>query len=143
MTIKLIILLYSMFMIKHVDFRHVERGIAPYVASFFMRLDSEGVEYDIDGDVVVIFSDIHSEAPGKAAAAHGKNNDKLIFIQIDISAWFILTDIQKEWLVYHELSHDFLNLDHGEAIIMYPVLPINPTLLDLETAKRELINIIK
>ena len=45
----------------------------------------------------------------------GKDNDQLIKIKIDPKAWSE-SSIPKRWyLLYHELGHDVLNLEHGNG----------------------------
>tara|TARA_B100002051_G_C16701591_1_gene621304 strand:- start:443 stop:1615 length:1173 start_codon:yes stop_codon:yes gene_type:complete len=52
---------------------------------------------------------------GVIALAYGYNNDDIIKIQIDPEKW-AKSSSQKRWYVlYHELGHDILNLDHGQG----------------------------
>ena len=52
---------------------------------------------------------------GVIALAYGMNNDNQIFISVDPKNWDN-SDITKKWyVIYHELGHDVLNLDHGEG----------------------------
>tara|TARA_Y100000746_G_C15374079_1_gene395404 strand:+ start:542 stop:1018 length:477 start_codon:yes stop_codon:yes gene_type:complete len=43
----------------------------------------------------------------------GMNNDEEIDIYIDNSYWIKINSITKKKLIYHELGHDVLNLDHS------------------------------
>ena len=52
---------------------------------------------------------------GVIALAYGMNNDNQIVISVDPKNWDN-SDITKKWyVIYHELGHDVLNLDHGEG----------------------------
>ena len=52
---------------------------------------------------------------GVIARAFGMNNDGQIIIRVDPTNWK-KTDLIKKWyVIYHELGHDVLNLDHGEG----------------------------
>ena len=49
------------------------------------------------------------------ALAYGMNLDDKIVIKVDPTKWQ-KASVQKKWyILYHELGHDVLNLDHGEA----------------------------
>ena len=52
---------------------------------------------------------------GVIALAFGMNNDDKIVIRVDPTNWQ-KSDLTKKWyVIYHELGHDVLNLDHGEG----------------------------
>jgi hypothetical protein len=44
----------------------------------------------------------------------GKNNDDVVEIYIDNSFWEATNQSSRKKLIYHELGHDILNLDHSE-----------------------------
>tara|TARA_X000000950_G_C13840218_1_gene629893 strand:+ start:402 stop:1559 length:1158 start_codon:yes stop_codon:yes gene_type:complete len=52
---------------------------------------------------------------GVIALAYGMNDDDKIIIRVDPSAWQNSGLIKKWYVLYHELGHDVLNLDHGEG----------------------------
>lgn len=52
---------------------------------------------------------------GVIALAYGMNDDDKIIIRVDPSAWQNSDSIKKWYVLYHELGHDVLNLDHGEG----------------------------
>ena len=47
--------------------------------------------------------------------SYAMNNDKLIKIRIDPQAWSESSTPKKWYLLYHELGHDVLNLEHGNG----------------------------
>ena len=47
--------------------------------------------------------------------SYAMNNDKLIKIRIDPQAWSESSAPKKWYLLYHELGHDVLNLEHGNG----------------------------
>ena len=52
---------------------------------------------------------------GAIAQAFGMNDDNSIIIKVDPMSWSN-SSIQKKWyILYHELGHDVLNLNHGEG----------------------------
>lgn len=64
------------------------------------------------------------------AISYGLRNDELIEIYVNPSFWKKAKRSQKYWLMYHELSHDVLNLDDLEAVpenvgkLMYPQMGV-------------------
>ena len=52
---------------------------------------------------------------GVVALAEGMNNDDEIIIKVDPSKWRNASASKKWYVLYHELGHDILNLEHGEG----------------------------
>ena len=52
---------------------------------------------------------------GIIGLSYGKGNDKLIKIKIDPKAWSEASNPKRWYLIYHELGHDVLNLEHGNG----------------------------
>ena len=49
------------------------------------------------------------------AYSYGSDNDSVIIIKVDPEKWRN-SSLEKKWyILYHELGHDVLNLDHGEG----------------------------
>ena len=49
------------------------------------------------------------------ALSYGMNNDSKIIIKVDPKKW-AEASLEKKWyILYHELGHDILNLEHGEG----------------------------
>jgi hypothetical protein len=79
---------------------------------------------------------------GVAGLANGMGNNDAVFIWISKPIWNVLTENQKEWLIWHELAHDAFNIKHNETEIMSLSIPRNVTNMDLARAKYKLINLI-
>ena len=47
--------------------------------------------------------------------SYAKDNDQLIKIKIDPKAWSESSNPKRWYLIYHELGHDVLNIDHGNG----------------------------
>ena len=52
---------------------------------------------------------------GTVALASGFNNDNQITIKVDPVKWQNASPSKQWYVLYHELGHDVLNLDHGEG----------------------------
>jgi len=49
------------------------------------------------------------------ALSYGANNDSAIVIKVDPNKWASASKVKRWYILYHELGHDVLNLDHGEG----------------------------
>ena len=52
---------------------------------------------------------------GTVAISKGMYNDNQIQIQVDAQQWKDATPSKKWYILYHELGHDLLNLEHGNG----------------------------
>tara|TARA_B100000900_G_scaffold368301_1_gene345426 strand:- start:321 stop:1292 length:972 start_codon:yes stop_codon:yes gene_type:complete len=62
-----------------------------------------------------IKSSYENLSQGLVALAYGMNNDNEILIKVDPIQWESSSPSKKWYVLYHELGHDILNLDHGEG----------------------------
>ena len=51
----------------------------------------------------------------KIALSYGLDNDSIIVIKVDPEKWEKSSNQKKWYILYHELGHDVLNLEHGEG----------------------------
>jgi len=87
----------------------VEIEILPYVKSFEKAAISRG--YDIDwGEfgVTIRLVDIESDAVGRCLTYTDGSRE----IELDKSFWYSQSDIDKEFVIYHELGHCILDRAH-------------------------------
>ena len=49
------------------------------------------------------------------ARSYAKDNDLKIIIKVDPKKWADASEIKRWYIIYHELGHDILNLEHGES----------------------------
>ena len=52
---------------------------------------------------------------GEVALAYGILNDKEIIIKVSPEKWSKSSNPKKWYILYHELGHDVLNLQHGQG----------------------------
>ncbi len=91
--------------------------VNPELASYFSLFEEEartrGVEIDLTSqNISATFSDIESEHT-QGVCNHYSDGSKQILI--DITYWNNLRDIQKEFLVFHELGHCYLGRSHDNT----------------------------
>jgi hypothetical protein len=88
-----------------------------YLDKFYRDLGVFGI-YPAKPDTVIIkFSSLDkiADATHFHGISFGRDNDEVIEIYINPSSWNKFNRAQKYFLMYHELSHDVLNLDDLEA----------------------------
>ena len=69
-------------------------------------------QFHSDENIKIIFEELEGN---KIALAYGKDIDGEIYIKVDPTNWKN-SSIEKKWyIIYHELGHDVLNLNHGQA----------------------------
>lgn len=99
-----------------------------YVEKFYRDLDIYGIYPQKPKETIIKFSQLDKIKNGTHihGISYGYNNDNLIEIYINQSSWSKFNKPMKYLLMYHELSHDILNLKDLEAIpkneglMMYP-----------------------
>lgn len=52
---------------------------------------------------------------GAIALSYGYNDDSMILLKVDPEMWANSSKEKRWYVLYHELGHDVLNLDHGEG----------------------------
>jgi len=78
------------------------------------------------------------------AIAHSMFDNCKLDIQVDPSKWNESTNVKRLWILYHELSHDLFNVEHGQGgPLMDPTLPPNLTEEYFSTSRITLINYLK
>ncbi len=104
--------------------------LKPYIDKFFRDLNNHGINYVIPQDFVVKFSDLesHKTTSHTHGISFGFNDDDKVEIYINKRSWDSFNKTQKYYIIYHELSHDILNLDDLSDLdknygkIMYPFI---------------------
>lgn len=66
-------------------------------------------------DRMVVKSTFEPMENSKLAVSYGMNDDKNIVIKVNPVTWSIASNQKKWYIIYHELGHDILNLNHGEG----------------------------
>ena len=104
--------------------------LKPYIDKFFRDLNNHGLNRVIPQDFVVKFSDLesHKTTSHFHGVSFGYKDDDKVEIYINKNSWDSFNKTQKYYIVYHELSHDILNLDDlsdsdkNYGKIMYPYI---------------------
>ena len=95
----------------------IDTELLPYVLTFLSYFNLNVDDYKT---YVYFVDDIATERIG---GSYGKDNDDVIHIRIDRNKWSKLSKTQKKWVMFHELGHDVLNLDHSRVGIMRDRVP--------------------
>lgn len=62
--------------------------------------------------ISAIFEELDDEI---LALSTGRNIDDEIIISVNPKEWYKSNSLKKWYVLYHELGHDVLNLNHGEG----------------------------
>lgn len=76
-----------------------------FIEKFPDQFDARQIILDIDDEL---------ELNDLVGISFGMDNDDIIDIYIDNSFWETSEEMVRKRLIYHELGHDVLNLDHSE-----------------------------
>ena len=116
-----------------------------YLDQFYKDLKYYNYTPEQPDNVIIKFAELNKipETRNAAGISFGCNKDYCIEIYIDPAVWLIANDAQKFWIMYHELAHDILNLDHVDKTqdnvgqLMYPDIPENCNMDDFKKAYHE------
>lgn len=61
---------------------------------------------------LILFKELEEET---IAVALRKGNDEEVFVVVDPENWYDANQAKRWYIIYHELGHDILNLEHGEG----------------------------
>ena len=116
-----------------------------YLDQFYKDLKYYNYTPEQPDNIIIKFAELNKipETRNAAGISLGCNKDYCIEIYIDPAVWLISNDAQKFWIMYHELAHDILNLDHVDKTqdnvgqLMYPDIPENCNMDDFKKAYHE------
>lgn len=101
-----------------------------YLNKFYRDLEYYGIKSIRPEKIEIKMS--HLDRSSITSDAHaislGLNDDSKIEIYINHSSWTNLTRPQKYLLMYHELGHDVLNLEHTDITVSNNIEIMNPIL---------------
>jgi hypothetical protein len=107
-----------------------DENFEEYINKYYRDLEYYGIYPTKPKDVIIKFSrlDQLNNTTHLHGISYGLNDDSKIEIYINPSSWLKFSKPMRYYLMYHELSHDILNLKDLEAIqdnegkLMYPEL---------------------
>ena len=70
------------------------------------------LSYVNKGDKLILFKELEGET---IAAAYKMNDDDNVLVLVDPENWYDANQSKRWYIIYHELGHDILNLEHGEC----------------------------
>ena len=86
--------------------------IREMIKIFILDCRVNGINIMTNDNIKATFEELPE---GIVALAAGFNNDNEISIRVDPLKWKDASSAKKWYVLYHELGHDVLNLDHGEG----------------------------
>ena len=73
---------------------------------------SVDLSYVNEKDKLILFRELEGET---IAAAYKMNDDDSVLVLVDPENWYDANQSKRWYIIYHELGHDILNLEHGEC----------------------------
>ena len=70
------------------------------------------LSYVYKGDKLILFKELEKET---IAVAYKKDEDNKVIVFVDPENWYDANQAKRWYIIYHELGHDILNLEHGEC----------------------------
>jgi len=70
------------------------------------------LSYVYKGDKLILFKELEKET---IAVAYKKDEDDKVIVFVDPENWYAANQVKRWYIIYHELGHDILNLEHGEC----------------------------
>ena len=61
---------------------------------------------------LILFRELEGET---IAAAYKQDDDNKLLVLVDPENWYAANQVKRWYIIYHELGHDILNLEHGEG----------------------------
>jgi len=98
----------------------IDERLVPYIDRFSEEATLRGVEFDInDAQIEAYIDELDNLVGGDVLGFCQEPQQRfpLSAIYIDANFWQSATDLQKEYVVFHELGHCFLNRDHVTPVV--------------------------
>lgn len=118
-----------------------DKELYPYIQRYFNMMDENGIEYNRSQPMMIVFN--YWVRGTILGIAHGMREDGYVNVHINKQAWAILTVEERIVVMFHELSHDVFNLEHGTIELMGTQKPSNVTLSDVSRMQKELIEYLR
>lgn len=99
-----------------------------YLEKFYRDIEFYRIRTVMPNSVTIKFANLdkYKGTVNYNGISYGYNDDSKIEIYVNPTFWNNATKAQKYWMIYHELCHDLLNLDHTPELpenidkLMYP-----------------------
>ena len=100
--------------------RDKDQPLYDYLDLFVEEAAEHGIDlsYVYDGKIEIYFGTWQPTI--LSGLSTGYKNDNLIKIYINEAAWDYRNEIDKKFLIFHELGHDIFDLKHGDTELLNP-----------------------
>tara|TARA_R110001583_G_scaffold52235_3_gene162436 strand:- start:1443 stop:2486 length:1044 start_codon:yes stop_codon:yes gene_type:complete len=102
----------SDFEINNIDIREIDTYTLPLFIDVFLNDCKQNNIYLNKQNIKITFNPLDGNTIALAYAMNDNNN---IVVKVDPSNWENSSLAKKWYIIYHELGHDVLNLEHGEG----------------------------
>ena len=140
-TVKMtIITILSLLWVSIAEAQRIDKNLQPYLDSYTELLADNDIKMPNNGYVIVYNSKmLVTPYLGVALGMYVPN-----FVYIRVNPNFTeLSENQRVWIMYHELTHDIFNIEHNEIELMARHVPMYVDAILLSRAKRGLVKYLK
>lgn len=92
---------------------YVDPELQPYIEQFVFEASLRGIDLS-KAKIIAVFKPLDSSTLGECLR-YEDNRVNLNRIHINVKEWIFLPEYMREQLVFHELGHCWLNLDHTNS----------------------------
>jgi hypothetical protein len=89
-----------------------EYDLKSMVEVFLKDCRNNNISIVANNNIKATFESLDGDA---IATSYGYNDDSMILLKVDPEMWANSSKEKRWYVLYHELGHDVLNLDHGEG----------------------------
>lgn len=119
---------YTYNKIKATSYDDPNTDFSVYLEGFYNDIDAFNIVCSKSSNIIIKLADLTTI--NSYGVSFGMNDNSKIEIYIDASFWYNANEAEKYWILYHELCHDVLNIDHtadtpaNKNTLMYPNVDI-------------------
>ncbi len=95
------------------EYGYLDDRLSPYFTMFELEAQQRGYSPNLSPDVIEAF--IQNVYPNSVAGQCQRNDNRPSQIIIDEGVWNSSTDLEKEFLIFHELGHCILGRSHLDS----------------------------
>ena len=140
-TVKMtIITILSLLWVSIAEAQRIDKNLQPYLDSYTELLADNDIKIPNNGYIIAYNSKmLVTPYLGVALGMYVPN-----FVYIRVNPNFTeLSENQRVWIMYHELTHDIFNIEHNEIELMARHVPMYVDAILLSRAKRGLVKYLK
>lgn len=119
----------------------ISKELEPYFYELVEDIERNGVEIDLSQPIRIVL--VEELPTGVIGLAHGMFNPNWVSIAISREYWDKFNEVEKRWVLLHEMGHDFWEVHHNGSGIMRPYHRVGDSLATFKRAAKEMYEDLK